>query len=228
MTPQLMKTTAKQRTEPKGSESLIVDDVLAGDSGHEAIEYPVELIRDEDSYVASHPDLPGCVSFGEDPNRAVQNLAEVKKLWIEGQLASGNTIPEPSSSGRYSGKFVLRIPKQLHKLADHRSRQEGVSLNSYISYVLAGALAYPSGSAKSQDPWERTVYWHEHLQRNVATWFRDRCELNWSIRDRPSKAISRHYLATLTKQIGNSSKSTFKPEIKEFAHAEEKYHVATR
>lgn len=108
-----------------------------------ALEYPIELVPDGGMYVASNPDLPGCVSMGATPDEAVDSLAKVRELWIEGQLAAGNPIPDPSKAERYSGKFVLRIPKLLHRMADYRARQEGTSLNSFIAAILAGALNYP-------------------------------------------------------------------------------------
>lgn len=37
----------------------------------------------------------------------------------------------------YSGKVNLRIPKSLHGDLSHEAKRQGVSLNQYISYVLA-------------------------------------------------------------------------------------------
>lgn len=124
------------------------------------LNYPIELVKEDDQYIASHPDLPGCVSFGDNPTDAVENLCEVKTLWLKGQIEKGNAIPEPSPAGHYSGKFVLRIPKLLHQMADHRARQQGVSLNSYISAILAGALNFP--------------FYSEHLRSHgMSIWLRE-------------------------------------------------------
>jgi predicted RNase H-like HicB family nuclease len=134
---------ASEKTMNRISSKAVADVSTEELEHYVAKDYPIELVRDEDAYVASHPDLPGCVSFGEDPTSAVENLEAMKRLWIEGQLASGRPIPEPSAEEKYSGKFVLRIPKGLHRLAEFRARQEGVSLNAYVSNVLAGALGFP-------------------------------------------------------------------------------------
>jgi antitoxin HicB len=99
--------------------------------------YPIELLEDDQTFTASHPDLPGCVSFGESPDEAVAELKKVKTLWIKGRLDSGKVIPEPSSVDDFSGKFVLRIPRALHKSLDYEARQQNVSLNQYVSHVLS-------------------------------------------------------------------------------------------
>lgn len=44
-------------------------------------------------------------------------------------------IPEPDDD--YSGKFVVRIPKSLHKLLVNQSKREGISLNQYVANSLA-------------------------------------------------------------------------------------------
>jgi antitoxin HicB len=97
----------------------------------------MELVEDDGRLVASIPDLPGCVSFGDTPEEALTNLRATKQLWLEGALASGEAIAEPSTIEDFSGKFVLRIPRSLHQALDREARQQGVSLNTYIGHLLA-------------------------------------------------------------------------------------------
>jgi antitoxin HicB len=139
------RTPAEKTRTEKATKANRVSSKVTQLEHYLGLNYPMELVREDDDYVASHPDLPGCVSYGASPNEAVDSLAEVRRLWLRGQIESGNPIPEPTQVDRYSGKFVLRIPKTLHRLVDVRSKQQGVSLNSYISCVLAGALGFPNG-----------------------------------------------------------------------------------
>ena len=104
---------------------------------YQNLRYPIEILEDNDAYVASIPDLPGCVSYGETIPEAVESLREVKKLWLEGRLEAGLSIPEPSELDEYSGKFVLRITRALHKSLQRESQRQGVSLNQYIGQILA-------------------------------------------------------------------------------------------
>jgi predicted RNase H-like HicB family nuclease len=97
----------------------------------------MKIVEDEDAYIASIPDLPGCVSYGDTLDEAVKNLAATKDLWIKGQLDSGQAVPEPTQLADYSGKVVLRIPRGLHKSLDREARQQGVSFNQYVAHVLS-------------------------------------------------------------------------------------------
>jgi hypothetical protein len=46
-------------------------------------------------------------------------------------------VPEPNNVDEFSGKFVLRIPRVLHKSLDREARRQGVSLNQYILHLLS-------------------------------------------------------------------------------------------
>jgi antitoxin HicB len=102
-----------------------------------ALKYPIEIIEDEDGVVATIPDLPGCASFGETIEEAVRNVAATKALWIKGRVESKQVVPEPSTVDEFSGKFVLRIPRVLHKSLDREAKRQGVSLNQYILHLLS-------------------------------------------------------------------------------------------
>lgn len=104
---------------------------------YRALPYAIEIVPDEGGYVATIPDLPGCMSFGETIDAAVRGLQEAKELWLEGRLEAGGEIPEPSPVEGFSGKFVLRIPRSLHGSLDYEARKQGVSLNQYILHVLS-------------------------------------------------------------------------------------------
>ncbi len=102
------------------------------------LKYAIELIQDEDGrFIAEIPDLPGCVSFGDTPNEAVEGVEVTKSLWLKGRHDAGQPIPEPTEIEDFSGKFVLRIPRSLHKSLSVEARREGVSLNQYVAHVLS-------------------------------------------------------------------------------------------
>src|SRR5688572_33367163 len=49
----------------------------------------------EYGYVAINPQLPGCVSDGDTPEEAIDNLLDARILYIETSLEDGLVIPEP-------------------------------------------------------------------------------------------------------------------------------------
>ncbi|MGB7589795.1 MAG: type II toxin-antitoxin system HicB family antitoxin [Terriglobia bacterium] len=102
-----------------------------------ALPYSIEITPDEGGYTAEIPDLPGCMSFGDTINAALRGLEEVKELWFEGRIEAGEEVPEPSKVEDFSGKFVLRIPRSLHRTLDHEARKQRVSLNQYVLHILS-------------------------------------------------------------------------------------------
>ena len=62
--------------------------------------YPliVEPLPAEDGggFIAIVPDLPGCMSDGETPAEAVENVQDAIATWIEAAHDVGHKVPEPS------------------------------------------------------------------------------------------------------------------------------------
>lgn len=93
-------------------------------------------------YLIEFPDLPGCMSDGETVEDAIANGMEAKRDWIAAMMEAGRPVPPPSieAAEGYSGKWVLRTPKSLHRDLAERARQEGVSLNALAVAMLARGL----------------------------------------------------------------------------------------
>jgi len=47
-------------------------------------------------YLATAPDLPGCMSDGETPEEALHNIQDAITAWIEAAKAWGQPVPQPS------------------------------------------------------------------------------------------------------------------------------------
>lgn len=75
---------------------------VAGLTGSKLIEYPIILEREEDGrYSVSAPDLPGCFSWGDNREQALERIREAMEVWIESAISDGEAIPAPGSSLAY-------------------------------------------------------------------------------------------------------------------------------
>lgn len=100
--------------------------------------YPVTVYpAPEGGYVAEIEDLPGCITEGETLEEVFQNIEGNRRTWIEVQHEDGVEIPLPRNEQEHSGRFLIRIPKGLHRKLAEQARREGVSLNQYVETVLA-------------------------------------------------------------------------------------------
>lgn len=104
-----------------------------------AMTYRLEIIEDKDEggFVASYPELPGCITCGDTVESAVTNALDAKRVWLEAALSDGVEIQEPDSLEDYSGQFKLRIPRSLHRTLAEHSKKEGISMNQYCVYLLS-------------------------------------------------------------------------------------------
>jgi antitoxin HicB len=94
-------------------------------------------------YIAEAPELPGCVGAGDTPEEALAELRGNMGMWLLVAVEHGEPIPEPNpppTEWEYSGKFLLRVPKSLHRRLAERAAREGVSLNQMAQALLAGGL----------------------------------------------------------------------------------------
>lgn len=112
------------------------------------LDYPVEVkkIKEDEGggFFVSIPLLPGCMSDGESLEEAYGNIQEAKEEWLSSMLERGMKIPEPAEQEEYSGKFIIRLPKTLHRALVQVSKREGVSLNQYVANTLAFSLGQKS------------------------------------------------------------------------------------
>jgi predicted RNase H-like HicB family nuclease len=64
------------------------------------LRYPVliEPLSEDDGggFLATVPDLPGCMSDGETPEEAIVNVQDAILSWIEAAEELGRAVPEPS------------------------------------------------------------------------------------------------------------------------------------
>ena len=70
---------------------------------------------------------------------AIKEANISKELTIEVLLKKGDIVPEPSTS--FSGKFIVRTPKSLHRDLAARANREGVSLNQMVLTLLSREVA---------------------------------------------------------------------------------------
>ena len=103
--------------------------------------FPYRIVirwSDEDSsYIAEVPELPGCMADGPTPEAATKEAKKAAQLWIDVAKKEKWEIPEPIDKRRYSGKFVVRVPPELHRELDFEAKSQKVSLNRLVTLKLA-------------------------------------------------------------------------------------------
>jgi antitoxin HicB len=118
--------------------------------------YTIEVYGDDSDgkvgYVARVIELPGCLTQADNFAELDEMIADAMRAWIETAIENGQAIPEPQTLDDFSGKFVVRIPRSLHRQLSERANREGVSLNALVSVVLAQYSGTESISSKIAQP----------------------------------------------------------------------------
>lgn len=107
-------------------------------------QYPFEIrplsAEDGGGFLIFFTDFSECLSDGETVEEAIQNGLDALEETIAALESMNLPVPEPGSGGSYSGKFIQRVPKSIHARLALRAKQEGVSMNSLVTSMLAESL----------------------------------------------------------------------------------------
>lgn len=120
--------------------------------------YKVEIEFEpiEGVWIACHPELGkgSCYVIADTPEVAIAQLKDEKKELLEILFKESKSIPEPKFEKEEelpSGQFILRIPRTLHKKIKDQAEVEGVSLNHFLSALIAESFSQKEQLSKLPD-----------------------------------------------------------------------------
>jgi len=90
--------------------------------------YRVVWSAEDGEHVATVAGFPSLSWLAPTPVEALQGLADVVRDVLADLGASGEPIPEPLSERAYSGRFVVRVPADLHRRLGREAAEQHVSL----------------------------------------------------------------------------------------------------
>lgn len=99
----------------------------------------VQWSEEDNCYVGTCPGLIAGGVHGDDESEVYRELCGVVEEAIELYRADGSPLPPETANKNYSGRFMLRVEKELHQALAIRAMREGESLNSYCRKILKHA-----------------------------------------------------------------------------------------
>jgi len=99
----------------------------------------VEWSEEDGCYIGTCPGLMAGGVHGDDEVEVYKELTRVVEEWIEIQEQDDDELPAETAGREYSGKFVLRVGEDLHKLLTIQALKEGESLNGLCNRLLQEA-----------------------------------------------------------------------------------------
>ena len=98
--------------------------------------YKITWSEEDNEYAGLCVEFPSLSWLDENPEAALKGIRQVVADVIKDMKANGETVPEPIASKHFSGRFVVRIPPELHRRLAMEAQEEGISLNRLTSDKL--------------------------------------------------------------------------------------------
>lgn len=101
--------------------------------------YRVSWSEEDGEHVGTCAEFPSLSHLDADQVEALLGIRALVADVVADMRANGETVPEPLAEHAYSGKFMTRVPPELHRRLAIEAAEEGVSLNRLVSSRLAMA-----------------------------------------------------------------------------------------
>ena len=82
-------------------------------------------------------DFPGLSWLAASPEDALKGIRSTVRKCVKDLVQTGESVPQAITTKKFSGKFMVRVPPELHRQLAVKAAEEGVSLNRVVSSKLA-------------------------------------------------------------------------------------------
>ncbi|MFA7173100.1 MAG: type II toxin-antitoxin system HicB family antitoxin [Kiritimatiellia bacterium] len=98
--------------------------------------YRVIWSEEDSEYLGLCTEFPSLSWLATTPESALSGIRRVVTDVVAEMESSGESVPKPLATRKYSGKFMVRIPPNVHRELSIEAAEAGVSLNRLASAKL--------------------------------------------------------------------------------------------
>lgn len=99
--------------------------------------YRVTWSEEDSEHVGLCAEFPSLSWLAGTPEAALRGIRKVVADVVADLRANGEPVPEPVAGRRYSGKFMVRVPPEVHRRLATEAAEQGVSLIRLASAKLS-------------------------------------------------------------------------------------------
>ena len=99
--------------------------------------YRVMWTEEDEEFVGLCTEFPSLSWLAASPEDALKGIRNVVRKCLNDMAVSREEIPEAISARKYSGKFMVRVPPEVHRHLVVKAAEAGISLNRIVSAKLA-------------------------------------------------------------------------------------------
>ena len=104
---------------------------------HDKYTYRVTWSEDDAEYVGLCAEFPSLSWLARSPEAALRGIRKIVSEVTADMVNNGESVPEPIAIKLYSGKFMVRVPPDVHRQLAMQAAEAGVSLNRLASSKLS-------------------------------------------------------------------------------------------
>jgi len=103
---------------------------------HDHYTYRVTWSEEDKEFVGLCAEFPSLSWLASSPEEVFPGIRAVVAEVVSDMKDAGEPIPEPLAGRKYSGKFMVRVPPDLHRDLVTQAAEAGVSLNRLATLKL--------------------------------------------------------------------------------------------
>ncbi len=99
--------------------------------------YRVTWSEEDGEYIGLCAEFASLSWLALEPEMALQGIRQVVADVVDDLQKNGEPVPEPLAVKKYSGRFMVRVPPELHRQLVLEAAESDVSLNRLASDKLS-------------------------------------------------------------------------------------------
>ena len=99
--------------------------------------YRITWSEDDKEYVGLCAEFPSLSWLAATQEAALKGIRKLVAETITDMESNHETAPEPLACRQYSGKFMVRVPPDVHRNLVIQAAESGISLNRVVSSKLS-------------------------------------------------------------------------------------------
>ena len=99
--------------------------------------YRVTWSEEDKEYIGLCAEFASLSWLSNTPEETLQGIRQLVSEVVADLTANNEPIPEPIAIRPYSGKFMVRIPPEIHRQLAIEAAEAGISLNRLASAKLS-------------------------------------------------------------------------------------------
>ena len=99
--------------------------------------YRVTWSEEDGEYVGLCAEFSSLSWLAKTPETALKGIRKVVSDVVQDMKSNNEEVPEPIANRHYSGKFMVRVPPEVHRALSIQAAEAGVSLNRLASTKLS-------------------------------------------------------------------------------------------